>query len=192
MTGTATFGELTGDYILVTADTRIGFVARHPIGPKVRGQFEEFAGGGHLDGNDPSRSRVKLTIQAGSIQTHNSQRDGLLRGKFLDRDHYPTIAFASTGVRQVDETAFELTGGLTIRGVTKPVTVAFERTGIQRDPRDGIRIQFTGSAMINRADWGVNWNAATSASISKKVALEFDVVLRRTGLTAQRSPAQPR
>jgi polyisoprenoid-binding protein YceI len=179
MTTTAALGELTGDYALDTARTRIGFVARHTIGPKVRGRFEEFEGAGHLDGDDPSKSRVELTIQAGSIQTHNPQRDDLLRGKLLNLVEHPTITFTSTGAQQVDETTFKLTGDLTIRGVTKPVTVAFERTGAEQGPRGNVRIHFKGSAMINRADWGVNGNAATGALISKKVALEFDVAAVR-------------
>jgi polyisoprenoid-binding protein YceI len=179
MTGTATFGELSGDYTLDTARTRIGFVARHTIGPRVRGRFAEFEGRGHWDGDDLSQSHVALTIQAASIQTRNSQRDTMLRTRFLNLDDHPTITFTSTGARQVDESTFTLTGALTIRGVTKPVTVAFKRTGVEHDERGLVRVHFQGSTTINRADWGVNWNAATGASISKKVALEFEVAAVR-------------
>ncbi|WP_371782886.1 YceI family protein [Streptosporangium subroseum] len=180
MTTTTTLGELTGDYTFDTAHTRIGFAARHTVGPKVCGQFEEFGGSAHLDGDDPSKSKVKFTIQAGSIQTHNPQRDNVLRGKFLDLDNHPTIAFTLTGAQQVDETTFGLTGELTIRGVTKPVTVAVERTGAEHDPRGNARIHFKGRATINRKDWGVHWIAAVGL-VGKKVALEFDVaVIRQT------------
>jgi polyisoprenoid-binding protein YceI len=178
MTTTARLGELTGDYALDTARTRIGFVARHTVGPKVRGRFEEFEGSAHLDGDAPSKSRVKLTIQAGGIQTHNPQRDRLLRGKFLKSDDHPSIAFTSTGIQQIDETTFNLTGGLTVRGVTNPVTVAFEWTGAEHDPQGDVRIHFKGSATINRSDWGVSWTAAAGL-VGKKVALEFDVVAIR-------------
>lgn len=195
MTGTTTLRELSGDYALDTARTRIGFVARHTIGPRVRGQFEEFEGGGHLNGDDLSKSRVELTIHAGSIQTRNSQRDDMLRNKFLKLDDHPTITFTSTGARQVDETTFNLTGELTIRGVARPVTVALTRTAAEPDPRGDVRIHFTGSAMIDRMDWGVNWNAVVGASIGKKVALEFDVAAvrtdnrgRRTGLSVTDPP----
>jgi polyisoprenoid-binding protein YceI len=135
MTGTANYGELSGDYTLDTARTRIGFVARHTIGPRVRGRFAEFEGRGRWDGDDPSRSRVQLTIRAASIQTRNSQRDAMLRRRFLNLADHPTITFTSTGARQVDENRFTLTGALTIRGVTNPVTVAFERTGVEHDER---------------------------------------------------------
>ncbi|MEV5705528.1 YceI family protein [Actinoallomurus sp. NPDC052274] len=175
---TAALGELSGDYALDTAHTRIGFVARHTIGPKVRGRFEEFKGGGHLDGDDPPKSRVELTIQAGSIQTGNAKRDDLLRSKFLNLKDHPTITFTSTGVRQVDETAFELTGDLTIRGVTKPVTMALEQTGTDHDPQGKARIRVKGSAVIDRADWGVNWTGAAGL-VGRKVMLEFDVTAVR-------------
>ncbi|GAA1281065.1 polyisoprenoid-binding protein [Planotetraspora silvatica] len=178
MTTTPMRGELTGDYVLDIARTRIGFAARHTIGPKVHGHFEEFEGSAHLDGDDPSQSSVKLTIRAGSFQTHNRQRDNLLRGRFLKTADHPTITFTSTGAQQVDETTFKLTGDLTIRGVTKPITVAFEQTGAEHDPRGDVRIRFKGGATINRKDWGVNWTAAAGL-VGKKVALEIDVAAIR-------------
>ena len=167
--------ELTGDYVLDTAHTRIGFVARHAMATKVRGQFDEFEGSAHLDGDDPSRSSAELTIQAKSIQTRNQQRDEHLRSKFLDMDNHPTITFTSIGVEQVDKTSFKVTGDLTIRAVTKPVTVDFELTGAENDPRGN----FQGTVTINRKDWGVNWNAATGLLVSEKVTLEFDVAAIR-------------
>ncbi|WP_432928045.1 YceI family protein [Microbispora sp. CA-135349] len=172
---------LTGDYTLDTARTRIGFVARHTIGPEVRGQFEKFEGSAHLDGDDPADSSVELTIQVGSIQTRNARRDDTLRRRFLKLDDHPTITFVSTGARQVGESTFELTGDLTIRGVTKPVTVAFARIGAEHDPQGDVRIRFRGSATINRKDWGVRWTAAAGL-VGGKVALELDVAaIRRPG-----------
>src|SRR5215831_5086910 len=179
MTTMTKLSELTGDYILDTAYTRIGFVARHTMATKVRGQFGEFEGSAHLDGGDPPKSSAELTIQAKSIQTRNQQRDQALRSKFLDMDNQPAITFTSTGVEQVDETNFKVTGDLTIRGVTKPVTVDFELTGAENDPWGNFRVGFEGSVTINRKDWGVNWNAATGVLVSEKVTLEFDVAAIR-------------
>lgn len=178
MTTTTKPSELTGNYVLDTAHTRIGFVARHAMATKVRGQFDEFEGSAHLDGDDPSKSSAELTIQANSLQTRNQQRDEHLRSKFLDMDNHPTITFTSTGVEQVDETKFKVTGDLTIRGVTKPVTVDFELTGAE-NPSGNFRVGFEGSVTINRKDWGVNWNAATGVLVSEKVTLEFDVAAIR-------------
>ncbi|GAA3017893.1 YceI family protein [Streptosporangium longisporum] len=177
---TTTLGELTGDYAFDTARTRIGFTARHTIGPVVRGRFERVEGGAHVDGDHPSRSSVTVTIGAGSLQTLNPRRDKALRGKFLDLDDHPAITFTSTGVRQAGETAFLLTGDLTIRGVTRPVTVDVERIGVEQDPRGGARIRFRGGATIDRKDWGVHW-AGAAGLVARKVTLEFDVtVIRRT------------
>ncbi len=83
-------------------------------------------------------------------------------------------------MQQIGEAAFELTGDLTIRGVTKPVTVAFEWTGAEHDPQGNVRIHVKGSTTINRKDWGVHW-AATTGLVGKEVALESDVtVIRQT------------
>ncbi|MGW6910490.1 YceI family protein [Streptomyces sp. NPDC054940] len=178
MTTTTTLSELTGDYVLDSARTRIGFVARAAMVGKVRGQFDEFEGTAHLDGDDPSRSSTRLAIRAKSIRTGKQKCDDHLRsGDFLDTDHHATITFTSTGVEQIGRTGFEVTGDLTVHGVTEPVTVGFELTGAERDPQGGLRVGFKGSAIINRHDWGVSWGGRL---IGRKVVLELDVaVIRR-------------
>lgn len=171
--------ELTGEYVLDTAHSRIGFVARHAMVTKVRGQFDEFEGDAHIDGDNPANSTARLLIQAKSIETRNKQRDDHLRSNdFLDMDNHPTIEFTSTGVEQTGDTDFEVTGDLSIRGVTKPVTVEFELTGAENDPWGNFRIGFEGKLVINRKDWGVNWNTALESGgvlVSEKVTLEFDL-----------------
>ncbi|NUW33278.1 YceI family protein [Nonomuraea sp. SMC257] len=167
--------DLTGDYVLDPTRTRIGFVARHAMATRVRGRFEEFEGDAHLDGDDPSRSGVRLTIQAGSLQTGNRRRDDQVRGTFLHVQDHPTLTFTSTKVRHLGGRSFAVTGALTIRGVTKPVTVDLELTGARGDDR----VSFTGGVTINRNDWGVNWNAATTFMVSPKVTLELDVAAIR-------------
>ncbi|WP_214414999.1 YceI family protein [Sphaerisporangium fuscum] len=179
MSTTTRLSELTGDYVLDTARTRIGFVARHTMATRVRGQFDEFEGGAYLDGDDPSKSRVRLTVQAKSIQTRNRQRDDYLRRTFLNVDDHPALIFTSTKVEQTGGTGFEVTGDLTMRGVTKPVTVNFELTGVENDPRGELRVAFKGGITINRNHWGVNWNAATKAMVSPNVVLELDVAAIR-------------
>src|SRR5215831_13420083 len=174
MITTTRLSELTGDYVLDTAHTRIGFIARHTMATKVRGQFGEFEGSAHLDGDDPWKSSAELTMQAKSIQTRNRQRDEALRSKFLDTDNHPAVTFTSAKVEQASDANFTVTGDLTIRGVTKPVTVDLKLTGAKTDPRGTFRVGFEGSVTINRKDWGVNWNAAPGM-VSKKVTLEFDV-----------------
>ena len=182
MTTTTKLSELTGDYVLDTTRTRIGFVVRQAMVTKVRGQFDEFEGSAHLDGDDPSKSSAQLTIQAKNIQTRHQRRDDHLRNHFLDTDNHPTITFTSTKAEQVDETNFTVTGDLAIRGVTKPVTVDFELAGAENDPWGNFRVGFEGKLTINRKDWGVSWNAALEGGgvlVSEKVTVEFDVAAIR-------------
>ena len=95
----ATVADLSGTYVLDPAHTRVGFVARHAMVTKVRGQFNEFEGSAVVDGTDLTRSTVQLTIQAASIDTRNEQRDGHLRSNdFLAMEEYPQITFVSTAV----------------------------------------------------------------------------------------------
>ncbi|MBA2388343.1 MAG: YceI family protein [Acidimicrobiia bacterium] len=148
----------------------------------------EFDGTGYFDAEDPAKSYLQLTIQAASIDTRNADRDGHLRGNdFFDMEQYPEITFSSTSVEQVDSENYRVTGDLTIKGVTKPVTVDFEYTGAAVDPYQNQRIGLEGKATINRKDWDVNWNAALEAGgvlVSEKVTLEFDVSAIRTADTA--------
>ena len=171
--------ELTGTWTLDPAHTRIGFVARHAMVTKVRGSFNEFEGTAVLDGANPANSHAEVTIKAHSIDTRNAQRDGHLRSNdFLAMDEYPEITFSSTGVRQVDDATFELTGGLTIKDVTKSVTIPFTFEGAAKDPFGNLRVGFEGSVVINRKDWGVTWNAALEGGgvlVSDRVTLEFEI-----------------
>ena len=171
--------ELTGTYTLDPAHTRIGFVARHAMVTKVRGSFDEFAGTAVLDGANPANSRVEVTIEAASIDTRNAQRDEHLRGNdFLAMKEYPKITFASTSVRQVGETTFEVTGDLTIKGVTNEITIPFEFEGTAKDPFGNQRVGFEGAVTINRKDYGVSWNAALEGGgvlVSDKIVLEFEI-----------------
>jgi polyisoprenoid-binding protein YceI len=171
--------ELTGTYTVDPAHTRIGFVARHAMVTKVRGSFDEFAGTAVLDGANPANSRVEVTIEAASIDTRNAQRDEHLRGNdFLAMKEYPKITFASTGVRQAGETTFEVTGDLTIKGVTNEITIPFEFEGAATDPFGNQRVGFEGAVTINRRDYGVTWNAALEGGgvlVSDKVTLEFEI-----------------
>jgi len=93
-------------------------------------------------------------------------------------DNFPEIRFVSTKVAVVDPGTYRVTGDLTIKGVTKPVSIDFEYTGAAVDPYQNQRIGFEGSVTINRKDWGINWNAALEAGgvlVSEKVTLEFEV-----------------
>jgi polyisoprenoid-binding protein YceI len=174
MTSTTKLTELTGDYVLDPALTRVGFVARHTMATKVPGHFETFEGHAHLDGDDPSKSTAHLTIHAASIQTHNPRRDRALRDKFLDAPtHHPLITFTSTKIDQVTETTFAVTGDLTIRGTTKAITIDFALTNTGPGG-----LTFEGNVPINRRDWGAHWSAA-GFLVSKQVLVQLAVTAIR-------------
>lgn len=170
---------LTGTYTIDPVHTRIGFSARHAMVTKVRGSFNEFSGTAQVDGDDPGRSSVEVKIATASIDTRNEQRDGHLRtGDFLEIEKHPEITFASTAVEPVSAELFRVTGDLTIKGVTKPVTVDFEFHGAAKDPFGNERIGFEGSTAINRSDFGITFNAALETGgvlVSEKINLEFEV-----------------
>ncbi|MEU8005440.1 YceI family protein [Catellatospora sp. NPDC049111] len=178
-TTTTDLTALTGTYTIDPAHTRIGFVARHAMVTKVRGAFNEFEGGAYLDGANPANSSAKVTIKAASIDTRNAQRDEHLRSNdFLAMEQFPEITFVSTGIRQTSGTDFEVTGDLTIKGVTNSITVPFTYEGAATDPFGAVRVGFEGSVAINRKDYGVTWNAALETGgvlVSDKIVLEFEV-----------------
>ena len=176
----------TGTYTVDASHSTIGFVARHAMVTKVRGQFDEFEARAEVDGDDLSQTKVHVAIKTDSINTRNEQRDGHLRSNdFLALEEHPQITFVSTGVRQTGDTSLELTGDLTVRGVTNSVTVPFEFEGAATDPFGNLRVGFEGSVVINRKDYGVTWNAALEAGgvlVSEKVTLEFDIsAIRNAG-----------
>ena len=179
MTTTTPTPELTGDYTFDASHSRVGFVARHAMVTKVRGAFNDVSGTGHFDASNPASSSLSVTIQAKSIDTRNEDRDNHLRSNdFFDMDTYPEITYTSTSVEAVDATTYRVTGDLTIKGVAKPVTVDFEFTGAAVDPFGNHRIGLEGTVVVNRKDWGVNWNAALEAGgvlVSENVTLEFEV-----------------
>jgi polyisoprenoid-binding protein YceI len=179
-----TLSDLSGTYVIDPAHTRIGFVARHAMVTKVRGTFNEFEGSAVIDGIDFIKSAGQLTIQAASIDTRNEQRDAHLRSNdFLAMEEYPQITFVATDVRQAGPTTLELTGDLTIRGVTNSVTIPFQFEGTAVDPYGNLRVGFEGSTVINRKDYGITWNAALETGgvlVSDKITLEFEVSAIKT------------
>ncbi|HUR15448.1 MAG TPA: YceI family protein [Mycobacteriales bacterium] len=176
---TAPTTTLSGTYVVDPTHSRLGFVARHAMITKVRGSFESVDGTALLDFDDPTRSTASVTFDVASINTGNTQRDEHLRANdFFDAPTYPQGSFTSTGVRVLDDTTFELDGELTLKGVTKPVTVTWELTGTETDPFGNLRAGFEGRATINRKDWGVSWNAGLETGgvlVGDKIVLELDV-----------------
>ena len=169
----------SGTYTLDPTHSRIGFVARHAMVTKVRGSFNEFDATAQIDAEDLSRSSASVTIKVDSIDTRNEQRDGHLRSNdFLDIANHPEITFVSTQVTPISADVVRVAGDLTIKGVTRPVSVDFTFEGAATDPFGNQRVGFEGSVVINRKDWGITWNAALETGgvlVSDKIVLEFEV-----------------
>jgi polyisoprenoid-binding protein YceI len=170
---------LTGTYTIDPSHSRLGFVVRHAMVTKVRGNFADFSGTIEVDGADPAGSSVAITAQLASVDTGDEGRDGHLRSAdFFDVEANPTMTFTSTGITADGDDEFKVTGDLSIRGVSRPVTIELEYTGAAKDPFGNDRIGFEGKAEINRKDWGLEWNAALETGgilVGEKVKLELDI-----------------
>jgi polyisoprenoid-binding protein YceI len=168
---------VTGMYELDLAHTAVEFVAWHML-TKVRGRFTEFSGTIEV-ADRPEDSSVAVEIKTASIQTDTARRDEHLKdGDFLLVEEYPQITFTSTAVRPTGGTSFELDGDLTIKDVTKSVTLAGEFLGAGPGMDGTPMLAATARTTIEREDWGVNWNMAVETGgflVSKKVDLEIEV-----------------
>ncbi|HEY6542290.1 MAG TPA: YceI family protein [Ktedonobacteraceae bacterium] len=139
--------------------TQVEFSAKHLGMMTVRGHFADVNASGTIYPDNPEASSVEVTIQTASIRTHNEKRDSDLRtSNFLDAETYPTMTFKSTEVKATGQDRFSLTGDLTIKGNTKPVTLAVVKYGEFTDPNMGHRIGYSAEGQINRKDFGMTFN----------------------------------
>ena len=140
--------------------TQVEFSAKHLGMMTVRGHFAEVSASGDIDAEHPERSQIEATIKSTSIRTHNETRDNDLRSSnFLEADKYPTMHFKSTKIEPVEKDRYQLTGDLTIKGVTKPVTLDVVKLGEFNDPAMGHRIGYTAEGKINRKDFNMRFDA---------------------------------
>jgi polyisoprenoid-binding protein YceI len=157
--GTASAGEI---YTIDTVHSNVTFTVRHLVS-KVSGQFNEFDGTVTADFADLGTSGVEFTIKAASIDTRNEKRDGHLRSAdFFDVEQYPEITFKSTKVTKVDDDSYAVAGTLTMRGVSKEITLTVDYLG-SMNAMGGTRAGFELSTTINRKDYGVSWNRPLDA-----------------------------
>jgi len=164
----------------------VSFTIRHFVS-NVPGRFKDFDGVIKYDKQNPAASTVSFTIQAASIDTDNTDRDNHLRGAdFFDAEKFPTLTFSSTSVKAVDADTLEVTGDLTMKGVTKKVTVPVEVLGVMKGPR-GEKAGFETSFKLDRKEYGVTWNRPLDAG---GVVLGDDVKIN-ISIEADRQAEQP-
>jgi polyisoprenoid-binding protein YceI len=166
-----------GTYVLDAAHKRVGFVVKHLMVSKVRGQFAE-AEATITVGEDPLQSSVTATINTASVHTGQADRDNHLRtGDFFDAEKYPTMEFRSTGIKSFEGSELVVAGELTIKDVTRPVDLLVEFEGVGRSPYGFDLFGFSASTEIDREDWGLTWNQALETGgvmVSKKVKIEIE------------------
>lgn len=161
--------------------TQVEFSAKHFGMMTVRGHFQEVATSGRIDPAHPEKSELNVTINVASLTTNNPQRDNDLRSSyFLELDKYPTITFKSTRLQSTGTDRFALTGDLTIKGITRPVTLDLQRYGEVNDPMMGHRISFGAEGQINRKDFGMEFDMLADnrlvVSHEIKIFVEAEVV----------------
>ena len=163
--------------------TRLEFSAKHMMVTTVRGSFEDFAGTVEIDGDDPTTARGSVTVKTASLWTGVEMRDNHLRSDdFFGVEKYPEMTFASTAVEKTGEDTYKVTGDLTIRDVTRPITLDVEIEGQIIDPWGNDRVGLSARARLNRKDWGLNWNQAIEAGgvvVSDHVNIAVEAALVR-------------
>ena len=150
----------SGTYSIDKAHSEVGFQVRHFVS-KVRGSFGDFTGTIQVDAAKPEASRVEFTVKVSSIDTNEPKRDAHLRSAdFFDAEKHPEIRFVGKKIAPAGEGKYDVTGDLTMRGVTKEVTLPVAFTGLLKTPFGDERAGFETSLTLNRKEFGISWNKA--------------------------------
>jgi polyisoprenoid-binding protein YceI len=170
-------GYIAGTWNIDPVHSHIGFMARHLMVSKVRGNFTKFEGQ-IVTAADPLQSTATATIDTTSFDTSNEQRNSDVKGEnFLDVANHPTMTYRSTGIRR-DGDDIIADGDLTIRGITHPVALTVEVNGFGPDPYGGTRAGFSATGEINRNDYGITANMVLPTGgvmVSEKIQLTIEV-----------------
>jgi polyisoprenoid-binding protein YceI len=164
--------------------TQVEFAVKHFGMMTVRGRFNEVTVTGTVDPANPAATALDVTIAVASLNTHNALRDNDLRGSaFLELEQYPTITFRSTTAEQTGPDHYALTGDLTKKGITRPVTLQVQRYGELNDPTMGHRIGYRAEGAIDRKDFGMSFDMLADGRIivghEVKISIEGELVEQR-------------
>jgi len=159
----------------------VGFSVRHLMITNVRGEFEKFGGEVTYDAGHPEATRIETTIDVASLNTREAKRDSDLRSAlFFDVENHPTMTFVSKSTRAAGDGHLEVTGDLTIRGITREVTLSVRDVSSAQDMRGNSRLGATASTKIKRSDFGMTWNKALETGgvvVGDVVTIALDVSL---------------
>lgn len=163
-----------------TAHSTVEFAVKHMMFTTVKGRFTDVSGTLRFDEQDPTGGSADITIAAASIDTREAQRDTHLRSAdFFDVEKFPTLTFRSTKI-EGNPREFTLTGDLTIRDVTRPITLDVRHEGSGKDPWGGQRVGYSATGKLNRKDFGLTWNAALETGgflVGDEVKITLDMQL---------------
>jgi polyisoprenoid-binding protein YceI len=158
--------------------TQVEFAAKHFGMMTVRGRFNDVTTTGTIDPDNPEASAIGVSINVASLNTHNAQRDNDLRSSyFLELDKYPTLTFQSTSIEPAGQDRFTMTGDMTIKGITQPVTFRVLRYGEINDPTMGHRAAYSAEGEINRKDFGMTFDMLADGKmiVSHEIKLMVEV-----------------
>jgi polyisoprenoid-binding protein YceI len=163
--------------------SKIGFKVKHLMIANVTGTFREFEGQVTTTGDDFSTAEISFSMNSASVDTEIADRDAHLKSAdFFDVENHPKITFAGSGLKDLGDDMYDLTGDLTIKGVSHPVTLSVEYGGIMADPWGNVKAGFSITGKIKRKDWGLNWNAALEAGgvlVGEEVKINCDIELAK-------------
>ena len=168
-------------YTVDPSHSSIGFAVRHMVVSKVKGYFNEYTAMILYDDKDTTKSSVEVTIKTASIDTRDAKRDEHLRTPdFFDAAKYPEITFKSKRIEKSGD-GFVAVGDLTMRGVTKEISITFTLAGVVTDPWGNTRLGLSGGTKLNRQDYGISWNKSLDTgglvvSNDVEIAIEIEAI----------------
>jgi polyisoprenoid-binding protein YceI len=173
---TTAISPLTGTWSVDPTHSSVEFQVKHLGIATVRGAFRDFAGTLELDGDTPT---VYGTVKTVSVDTNEPQRDDHLRSPdFFHAEEHPELSYRSTAIRRIDDDTLEIDGDLTMRGVTKPITLRAEIQGFEQDPWGNERVGLEVTGKLSRGEWGMTFNQVLGSGnmlVSDKVKLHLDI-----------------
>lgn len=175
---------MTAKWSVDTVHSNVDFTVRHMMVSKVRGSFTDFDAEIEADVNDLTSANITFTIQVASVDTKNEARDNHLRSEdFFDADNHPTLTFQAKEITRKKDDTYEMTGDVTLRGVTKEERFTVEFEGVAKDPMSGAeKAGFSVDGKIKRSEYGLNWNAALETGgvlVSDDVHIHLDLQLAK-------------
>ena len=178
MTDISTTPTLTaGPWTVDPSHSSVGFEARHAMVTKVRGLFTKYDADVQI-AEDVTKSTVRASVDLLSVDTGNEQRDEHLRSSdFFLVEQHPTMEFESTSIDRIDDENYKLHGNLTVRGASRPVTFDLEFNGVTVDPWGNDRAGFSAVAVVNRKDWGLEWNVPLERGLGVLVGDKVKILL---------------